>query len=740
MNKYQKQLIDLCSRKSKLKYHRFFYTPKSKLGEKLLQDAENIINNNKINFANYYDLEKCKGFIKSNPKKIDEEGNLIDDNIHNKIIELLKLSNSTLNIEKSSRDKEFIDVKENKYDDNFIPLETFNSFSFWLNAFKDSSIEYEFNKKIPNGMFDNTTTKIRSAKFKILSESEIISYPTHFETTCTGPVKINNKLDYNVECGEKIEFCEYHMSQKICCAAGHTLSNPRAVPSAENIELYSYVVVDLNSEQDNELLIYSLNPIDAGIIIGNYINIQYQNNQKIIILLNHKKIITHKKELKNNILLRDKKNHFFLNDMYISIQKYLKDVFNFTLTNQSKYLGEVILFQCILKLMFNIPTNAIFLGTSGIGKSFWYNMLVPLMTMKKTKLYGLSVRRTKFIGGESNKKTLFSNAIFAPGVVETKDFVFIEEAGNALEDLNINKDKENNIFTMLKAASEEIDPGNRSSRPVKLNASCYLAGNIEDASSVVDNYRRKVLRKYKENTMGEKSRVSYNLPLFKASKWYEEKKNIELAKAHEFVRYSEYNNKYYATNLSFAEQGRFDFCLLLEAESGDKGDDEYNPDEEKINVNFHREEFINECKNIFYEVDVETYVKIQQKVSELLNIKKNNYKVHNRFIIAQLKKRVFRLFRYLIICNRQYWEESCDLTKNPIRDDELLAAHNWMLYNYNSLDNNEISMVKTPLPNTMYYDLFQLKEETDDVIEKIKQQKNNENMSISFDELLGNKE
>ena len=232
-----------------------------------------------------------------------------------------------------------------------------------------------------------------------------------------------------------------------------------------------------------------------------------------------------------------------------------------------------------------------------------------------------------------------------------------------------------------------------------------MVGNLEQLSSIRDEYRRDVSKAYKKwQNSSNDSRFSSRWPLYRPIEFYSRAmKNDALAKAHSKVR-RELLTKHHVTFLPEAEQSRMTVMIILE-------DNETGFTPRKINKSMqykktiHRESILNELEGIFKDhqmpdklfSEVNTFLEYEYFAIERNNIiidKTLDYNIH-------LRENVVRLMSYLIFMNKLYWDKPEEDWELLTEDDKTIIRF-YMRYNYNTLDKREAAMSEKPFINDLY--------------------------------------
>lgn len=654
----------------------------------ILLNSRTILDTKKIVVNELFKEESEQNqFLKKNSARV-ENGCLqqgYTDSIINYIIRIKneEIKAATLSTETRANEYRNVILKNNK----ILPDEDFDIASLKLNLFYDNKIEFDFNEDIPVKELDKTSSFVQTLKLEINGSGDQIVVPTKYEVICTARVG-------GVECSNIINFCDIHKNSSITCSdsptrknPGHTLKKIDIAPVKENVVFYVYEGKDILNEKGDDLKIFSLVEINKEKITCSAVHV-IENKEEYIIILNIKIEESDLKLLTHNILLKDPKSRHFLDDIYKSLQKYLLKEHSIVLTNQNKIVGEIIIFVLLNKIFYDIRMNAMIVGSSGAGKSFWSQYVIPMFTFSHKIISGSDVTRNRFLGGRSNLVSAFKNSTFQVGFMGTQDVVFCEEGTEPLNKFfDPNTDKNNNVFNMLKIASGPYDISIQGSRSITPKASCILVGNLEQLNHI-QKYKDMVRKKYRNYSGGGQYKNHWSL--FRPLEFYQ---NQDLAKAHMQVRKNEWLG-HYVTKLPEAEQARFDFLIALEDEETEFKKPEMTL--ETVFKRYHRAEFITELKEIFnqkiphnlkreiYNYFTDEYLKGRN------NIMKNGYKKLN----TQILNRQVDIATQFIFLNKLYCKQEMQLTEMDKR-----LFEGFMLYNYNCINAEEAALIKKPFIN-----------------------------------------
>ncbi len=696
----------------------------------LLKEAEQIIINNEVELKNILPEDKIENFKKyNNIRVIDTKFKQIYSDSIIKILKKIEEEESKVQILST-------ETRANTYrnviieNGDIFPDEDFDIKSLKLNLFYNNKIEFSFNDKIKLQKLDKTSSFIQTLQLEINGSGDQVVIPTKYEAICTARLT-------GVECSNIVNFCDIHKNSSITCSdtpsrrnPGHIIKKLDDVPVKESIVLYSYDGKDALNESSGDLRIFSLVEITKEKVTCNAVHV-IENKEEYIMILNIKEEEISALPFDQKILLKSDKSRHFLDDIYNSLHKYLLKEHNVVVTNQNKIVGEIIIFVLLNKLFYDIKMNAMIIGSSGAGKSFWSQYIIPMLTFNYKVISGSDVTRNRFLGGRSNMVSAFKNSAFQIGFVGTQDLIFCEESTEPLNKFfEPNVDKNSNIFSMLKIASANYDVGIQGSKSVTPKASCVLIGNLEQLSHI-QKYKEMVAKKYRNYSAGKKYKNHW--PLFKPLEYYEDP---DLAKAHLHIRKNEWMG-HYVTKLPSAEQARFNFLLILEDE--EVGFKKPALAKETQFKKYHRTEFINELSQLFNQKIPD---KLREEIYEYFcndflkqrnNIMKNGYmKLNNHVFNKQLE--IITQFTFM---NKLYYNEEMKLNE---MDKSLIC--DFMLYNYNCINSDEAALIKKPFVNDYLSiinedDLtefdFQKKE---DYVNKLKEEQQQMSDMIEGDDLL----
>ncbi len=588
------------------------------------------------------------------------------------------------------------------------PNSNFDVFNYYTNLLINENLKYSFNSKITTAT-NSTDINIATVELEILSEAGQSFLPIYYCGVC-------HKRDlYGHICGNEIKVGHHQLSSSVKCNIyTQNLEDKHAhsvnVSHLEEIKklYYMYVVKMTHTNNESvERLLYTTEKIESNFIVANCLNASFgetgKNSNHLVALAFVVK--EHKDDvLKERILLKDKKSKNYLEDIFRSIVKYYKKNKKLEINNKNKYLAYVLINVLINNMYNNYVQNAMILGNSGSGKSFYCSVIAPLFTNKVGYYNGMSISRVGFIGGQDY---IENTKIFRYGAVSKDRISIVEEAARPLDLYHSeNENRGFNIYESIKVLNPDkaIDVGIQGSKPVEWKSSLIFLGNMEGLT-VTNDYKKQVRKEYKKLSDGKK--FDSKIPLFCSLAYYKSFDET-LSKAHKIVRDEYLHQQNYITRLPQAEQSRFDFMVYL---IPDNKDIEHVLPNNSNKTDVHREIFIKELNEIF-DTKSEVPVVVKNDVFTFLNseIKNefNNYDLKNT--TQQFFNRVFFNCVYYVLNNRKYWGK--DLTDN-LNEDEKELLRSWLTYNYNSLLDSDASMITRP----MYNDSRYVEDSTEDLIE-----------------------
>jgi len=464
-------------------------------------------------------------------------------------------------------------------------------------------------------------------------------------------------------------------------------------------------------EERKEVLVYSIIPLTQEYIKCNCVVMYDSKNNtshQCIIAIDDTPV---ENAIKEPIIVPKEDSFFFLTDMYEHTKEYLKKYHDLNVTNQNSIVAKFMIFQSLCLLRLNKRIDSIVFGTSGGGKTFFSKFLIPLYSSNYNIVYATQATRNRLIGGRGNV-VINGQSTYSPGFWETNDFVFFEEASEALNeyvDANKFKDLTNNIFTLKKMASSGGDVGIQGSRRFTPHAASFFVGNLENLSWSKEYY--KLVRKKYYNYTGKS--LNPNLPLFKSPIWYkEELDNEELGKAHAVVRSSMIDS--YMTHLPPAEQARFQLCIFLEdMNSGNNFQNlQYNEYQQDVDFvkHFHRKEYIESINKIFdfSEEEEKIWEKTAKEIfhwiiQDYLVNEENNYRLFKEDDInTHMVEGITHMSIYLIRFQKQYTRPKNLDTQEDVmewlkftEDDKNILRY-FHRFNYNSLTKKEAAEIVKP--------------------------------------------
>ena len=637
--------------------------------------------------------------------KVRIQDNIIVSEYAEPIIKLLKLYKLDLavpNKKTNTRNFSYKDAEEDEDEEDYIvPYSNTDLSSVKLNLFYNKDVKYKFVGKEKPAKLDKTISNLQTLKLKINGMLEHTIVPIKRKAICT------EKDEYGAECGNIVHFCDTHLHSKIKCTdsfggKGHLIKKPENAQVEENTVFYTYEGSDLCDSNSTELIICSLVELDQSNVICNAIYVNDSQSNYLLILAVEETIV---EKLKEPILLKEDTSIHFLDDIYKSIQNYLNKYHDIKLTNQNKYVGQVISFICLNNIFYDIRMNSLIVGASGSGKSVWSEFLIPLFTFNYKIVLGTDITRNKFIGGRSNIVSSNSNSMFSAGYIATQNIIFAEECTNSLKDFkDVKVNQSNNIFHLVKAASgREIDVAIQGGQKVYPKASTILVGNLEQLD-FTSEYKQYVANKYRK--LGDE-RYKEAFPLFKPIEYYIDiLKDVELAKAHAVVRqtYKNISGNHYVTRLPPAEQARYAFMIVLEDDL-DNRRQKRQLKKEEILVNPKREQLINELSEIFLDEDRHVKkipYKLKKQINDFYNDEyydeRNNFKTIfglDKPINTHIENNIVMIMEQLVWMNKVYYNKEDEL----LTENDKHIIRDFLKYNYNTLSTKEASLITRPYIN-----------------------------------------
>ena len=720
-NKWTKKLIRY------LKKH-FVSVPKHTY-KYILENREFILKEKSINVQDLFKTDKeLKQFITYNNKRLDDSSTKIDIIHYNNIKDILTnyIYSKQIKVEiNNSFDKHYskvlnnssvdnIDIEEDNIDifdnENFIiPSPETDYQSVLQNLFYNNDVIFGYNRDIERLDTIESAEDIKTATFRIMSKAEDIFLPTKYEWICRANTN-------GVECGNKFEFSQTHLHNNIKCTLtnggsdGHTIKNIKDIIPSKVRKLFAYRVRtisqnnqnNIDDESNNEYTVFSFKEITKELVDANYIYVS--DKQPFILILGYKYIDS---EIENITFKSiDDSKLFFISDMYDTIRDYYKEVHNFKLTNQNKIIAWFIIIQSICKIVLNNRYHGCYFGSSGSGKSIFSKLLIPLFTFNYKVASGSMIKRTKFLGGRSNVTTKFSQSLFEPGFVHQKDILILEECTEKLDALNNPKlPTDDNVFTWIKLADQEIDIGIQGSYSVKPNATLILLGNLEQLVTLRHNYILLLRKKYRN--LSSKT-LSNKYPLYKSPEYYVSK-DENVAKTHSIIRDEYYQHKHYITGLAEAEMSRYTFFVTLEdINEGYKAKEFTGDTNTKFNI--HRNEFLTEMFKRF-EGATKTPTELKKQVWNWLNDYLGKHRNNIRYNTSHdVNSHVFNhlgdMLSDVLYLNKIYYKQN---TETMTKADKKLCTY-LLLYNYNVLSKNEANLKNKPKINDHFFDMNELQE------------------------------
>ena len=698
----------------------YFYNCNKKVFDLVVKNWQQILDDNKVNLKKLLPDDLFTKLQQKNIQLIDEDGN-IDKIIEKDIIQLL---NQSVELTLNKNDKRNI---TEQYDNNFVdcdivdsesidldnvmtlkPNKTLDKIGLMYNLFKDNNINFKFNPKINNTSKDNkfiSTRKIRLNNYTITE----IDMPTKLSITCKNmifPKKDENFTPYT--CNYITTFSPVDATHSsIYCKRKHILKNIDKATPEEVRKIYIYQGEYIEDEEQQENIFLSFNKITEEDIICNVIPDYDEKNLKYKYFILGWKELNEKVRLKNNILLK-KPHPIFMLDIFESIKTYFKTYHNETVLNQNKYVGLIMIFQYIAQKYLHSLYPGMVLGKSRSGKTYFYSLLSKILLQNSVKIES-NVTRNRFIGGQS-AITINNNKMFFPGYVNTKNFIFINEMAEKIEEyLQMMKSKysdiSNNLFSMHKTCwdsgdNNKVDVGIQGSEEITVKAVPFSVGNFETLQTNRKTYWG-MLKKQYSKLGGNVDELKIRESLFKPLGYYKENKNDELLiKAHQKVR--ENYNGYFLTGLLKPEQSRFVFFSVIDPKSKDYVKPNYNISRlGKTTQQTHKKELNEELDKTFNKLTIiknEDIVKFENKISNWFGKKYIEGK-YNQFkdlstmsgLIGQLHDSLPKMNAELLLLHKVYYDLPLQFT------DEDKQSLTWFNnFNYKMLSTDEAAMIIKP--------------------------------------------
>jgi len=663
-------------------------------------------------------LEKYREYITSNGKIILKEDNQVFENC-------IPFDDKNLNKYNIEEKK---DKQGNYYFSYLMPSTFFNEINYWNNMVKDENIYWLFNSEIIVKPYASNENSINTAEFKIQYKLTDTMMTTTYMAVCEHIDK-----DFPFGCKDTVTFSDYNKKPK--CRHGHNVLTT-AKPMSARMKSYSvYVAIDVNDTSNNSKEIYLY--IDSNFFLeasqrirANYFCMQ-KDEILITILLGFEpleEIIT--KPLTKPVfsLPRDKYSNVF-QWQFDCIKDYHKWYTGFKLTDQNKIVGLFKLMQLNLRYYFEYISVFMLVGSSGGGKTVWQSVLTPLFTNKHMSINN-TITPAQFLGGANKKE----NKIYADDSGNVKGVGYIyedmlwEEFVDAINEFSGNASMKsvNNPISMLKPYMDT----NKSMRGYlgaqaesKPNSCITITANMEDLLNL------KNLRKDMEKALqaiGVKHKFDTNELLTRPLEYYKKVcKGVDsdkITKAIASIR-RKYGKSHWILNIFDAEQSRILFNIFLEDDR--QGDDysEYNEVNTHEEPQFlHLEEIRKELNEMFIIKNDDELYNLTQEVGKYVD---KEYFVYEKRLYTNLSwytpRKVHPRFRIklIIALGKLCWLNKCWYTNNKLdeiilndRDKEFI---DWfMLYNFNSLTQDEADGKILPKTLGMYYKTDELRDVEDD--------------------------
>jgi hypothetical protein len=577
-----------------------------------------------------------------------------------------------------------------------IPKEDYTMASFINNMKLNINTEHLFNALLVQQHHIKNTSFVQRAKIRIIGYIEKTEFPITYKAYCANPF-----------CDNNIEYTALDMSTNLHCDFGHaildanmrhSISTNRGIVN-KTVNIYGYSVeIEKEDGRYEELdeIFWFLEEQDNAIIDCEFLRYAQQSggtmkNRMFIVISKNRNF--ENKRLQREIICTSKSRDF-LEDIYQSLKRYLKEEHEIMLRDDNKIISLFMIFQCCAMLL-GKKFYFMVLGKTGSGKTFLSNIFPPLFTGMFVEVNGAQATKNRVIGGTGVKSSPFSSNVFQKGVVGTHDYVVFEEISNSFD--TFGGDKTNNVFSMLKLTyNGRVPITSQGTRTYETTASLFLNGNIEQLNTVKE-YIKKLKKKYRKNDFDNR------WPLFMPIDYYKKKlKNPDLAKSHYEVRYldEENINRHYVTGLPQAEMNRYPLFVIIEGEEEEELTDFYQKNEklksvihreqivEEIGMKIKKEDFASEEAEKFFEEKVYPYLK-----DEFLQ-KRQNFRPQKTNINNHMKKNLFLIAKIFFFCQKKFYGEPLDITNY---DKKLFEC--FMSYNNNVLSTKQARMEERPFIN-----------------------------------------
>ena len=695
--------------------------------ERVIENRDLIINNNSINFKFIIgDDEKFGRLQASNPGKIGEDGELFDNDILSDIVDLLK------NI--SREDNKVFDARvvSNVYstefddcvvvdDDLLLPKSTLDKVSLFYALFKNKNINFKFNGKIDSSIVNNmyVCKKRFSLQSQILRKVDI---PTKYKITCKHLIMPNNSVSSPVTpttCNQ-ITYCSPvdGIHSVVKCKRGHTIKDIEKATPEETRPFFIYRAKDITEDdsgasveedknEDKIVDIFSLIPLEEDEFECNAVPTFNNNQTKMNYFIISYNPIVNKLDLKSNFLLK-KNSHFFLDDIFCSIKDYFKTYHNQKITDQNKIICLTMILQYLCQRYFNNLYPGLGLGKTGSGKSFHFNLLSEIL-FDNSIVVQPTIRRNQFIGGQDSI-SLLGNKLFLPGYVQTKNFIFVEEMAEKIEEYISNKNNKNydidgNLFAMHKQCYDsgnrrQINIGIQGSIPVTINAVPFSVGN----STSLRTNKKRYFNLLKKNfiRLGGNGVPSHKKPLFKPLQYYKYiVQDEKLMNAHKAVR-DEYDG-FFMNGLDCAEQSRFIFYYMI-----DDIDNVFNQDDKgelrrrnrvgELKRQVHKKELLNELDLLFNKLKSPSKAQnnfldvVFDYMDRWLENNPSQFMFENNDVPTHIRNNLAKMNGDLLLLHKTYFNLPLEFT-----EDDKKLLHYWNNFNYRLLSVKEAAMFVKPI-------------------------------------------
>lgn len=719
-----------------------------------IQNKENNIIHKSTKLINIEVLSLSKSFFKINQKRLKNQ-TYLNESASNVIIKKINkyLEHNGSSVENPNEDdyrgaitlekhnETLIDNQQtNKYDENninynhIIPNEYYSSDEYFHNHAVNIKLKHLFNYNIFLKKFNNRSFKIQNVRIKILSESEDIDFPIIYQTKCPRCDKIAKFTDAgfivkNIYCNSTVGMPGGWATERGDAVQTHQIFSVKdfAKP-CDWINFHGYDIEMYNPDNKEyekcDTILYSDEKITDETLELQVIIFTVKkgkvNMAKFLLALGVN--INASKDTLSQEIIKKHKNEVFYNDIFESLKKYLLVYHHKKINDNNKIVACTLIFTIISNLFYNVRFDYHVIGKSGMGKSFWGNIIPKLFTGKTITADGGSISKNRYLGGTSGKTNIAGKTAIIKGLVGSHKFIMIEEASNKLNDfLDKFGSKTNNIYSMRKLTSGgKVPITTQGTSEYSVIANEYLTGNLSNMNSNED-YLNMVSKEYKKLINKNESNIPKNISkkyisewsLFRPLRFYIKKMNNQiLAQAHFNVRTNNISNEkyigvgrnnHYITRLPVAEMARFAFFHVIEGK--EHGKKKVTLEDDDFFHNIHRNQILEELglnKIDLMATNDKKYLDLKEEIEEYINEEflyhHHNFNIFNDNgddINSHIVKALIKICLVFTIIQKNFY----NVSEYELTNEDKKNFSNFMIYNYNTLSPDEARMKSKPYNN-----------------------------------------